>query len=177
MRMLQALRVLAVCAVGLSSLGVSAIASGSSGRGDHWYLSKGSSCVTRKGTPWARVSVIMYADDFATTNVQAFKLSARLVPTGAGLNVTRSWTNARRGLTLVGPHKALMTVYAPVPDDLKDWDLQIHVTWDRQSHLDWENQLTVKKFNTTTCPVAGAARASAGSGSLPDPVQATPNAG
>jgi hypothetical protein len=85
------------------------------------------------------------------------------------------------GLTLTGAHTNLMTVYAPVPDDIKDWNLQIHVTWDRQSHLDWENQLTVKNFNTTTCPVAGAARtsagSSAGSGSLPDPAQAMPNAG
>jgi hypothetical protein len=98
MRVLQAFQVLAVGAVGLSSLAGSATASVSSARGDHWYISKGSSCVTRKGSPWARVTILMHADDFPSTNVQAFKLSARLVPTDAGINWPRSWTNSKRGL-------------------------------------------------------------------------------
>jgi hypothetical protein len=147
-------RLVPACVVSTAVL--AGVAAAAPAAGDHWYRSKGSSCIARAGQSgaWARASVLMHADDFPSTKVQAFKLSARLVPTTAGLDVTRPWKTFTQRLTLTGTHDLVMTVYAPVPDTLKDWNLQIRVTWDRMSRLDWHNQLTVKNFSTATCPGA-----------------------
>jgi hypothetical protein len=148
---------LACCfAIATAALAGSAgAAATSAAKGDHWYLGKGSVCINRPGLPgsYARVKVTMHADDFASTAVQAFKLSARLIPTTAGLNVSRSWTTYAQKLTLSGEHTLTMMVYAPVPDTAKDWNLQIHMTWDRMSRVDWHNELTVKNFGG--CPTTG----------------------
>jgi hypothetical protein len=172
MRTFLQLGLAVTCCLALSAAALAATAGATAATGDHWYISKGSSCVSRPGQagPFARASVLMYSDDFPSTNVQAFKLSARLIPTTAGLNISRPWTNFSQKLTLTGAHKLLMTVYAPIPDLEKGWNLQIHVTWDRMSSRDWHNQLTVKNFNTARCPASA-------SGGLPDPVQALPNSG
>jgi hypothetical protein len=149
--------IIRLLALGASCVGVLAAPAGaSSAAGDHWYRSKGSSCIARPGLSgaFARASVLMHSDDFASTNVQAFKISARLVPTTAGINISRPWTNYTQKVSLTGAHTLLLTVFAPVPDVAKDWSLQIHVTWDRMTRLDWHTSLTVKQFNTAKCPGA-----------------------
>jgi hypothetical protein len=154
MRILPKLAAPLVGCLAVVSMVLAGTAGATAAKDDHWYISKGSSCMTRPGLPgvYARASVLMHSDDFQSTNVQAFKLSARLIPTTAGLNISRSWTTFTRKLTLAGSHDVRMTVYAPVPDTAKDWSLQIHVTWDRMTRPDWHNQLTVKNFNTAACP-------------------------
>lgn len=157
MRPLTILRLLALGAAVASCVSVLAAPAGAtSTAGDHWYRSKGSSCIARPGLSgaFARASVLMHSDDFASTNVQAFKLSARLVPTTAGINISRPWTNYTQKVSLNGAHTLQLTVFAPVPDVEKDWSLQIHVTWDRMTRLDWHTSLTVKQFNTAKCPDA-----------------------
>jgi hypothetical protein len=152
----------------------SASASGSSNGKNHWYIAKGTRCVSSPQGPILRTSFLMYADGFPTSNVQNFILHARLIPHGAtlpGQNWTRSYsTTLSPSLTdSATGHRLFLTTTAKARVDLQyDWDLQVKLQWKRLSRPDWNTTLVVK-YDESRCPGYGDDTGS----TLPG--QATPN--
>jgi hypothetical protein len=136
-----------------------ASAGGGSDGKNHWYIAKGPSCAARTTpTPgtYARASFLMYADGFPSSAVENFILHARMIPHGQNLpgqNWTRSWTTVVDVSLIAGAagHRRLVTVWTPVPDTEKDWDLQVKLQWKRMSRVDWNKSLTIH-FDEARCP-------------------------
>jgi hypothetical protein len=70
-----------------------------------------------------------------------------------GQNWTRSWSTYVDISLIAGSagHTRVLTVWAPVPDVEKDWDIQAKLQWKRMSRPDWNKTLTVQ-FNEARCP-------------------------
>jgi hypothetical protein len=156
---LRTITILAAAALALTG----GSASAKSTAGDHWYIAKGSSCVSSPTGPLAKVSMMMYADGFNTTQVENFILHARIIVHGATLPGQSWW---RKWSTTISPsiiggaqggataHKMTLTTLTRLPSTEHDWDLQIKMQWKRLSRVDWNKTLTIH-FGADRCPAGG----------------------
>ena len=113
------------------------------------YKIRGVRCVPApQGTVRAKVvvrmSVVNY-DGFGGDWAQRMRLEARLVPTSAGHNVFRVWSEYESDDLLVNKRHSLnMWVVTDNVSSAADWKLQVRMIWDRPAGKDVVKSQTLK---------------------------------